>query len=91
MVAQLINEAAFLIGAGHATAADVDKGLELGVNHPRGPFEWSERMGVRQVVSILDALHDELGEERYRVAPLLRRSLAVGAPIRELAGSPRAD
>ena len=47
VVAQLINEAAFLVGAGHATAADVDKGLELGVNHPRGPFEWSERMGVR--------------------------------------------
>ena len=91
VVAQLINEAAFLVGAGHATAADVDKGLELGVNHPRGPFEWSERMGVRQVVSILDALHDELGEERYRVAPVLRRSLAVGAPIRELAGSPGAD
>ena len=91
VVAQLINEAAFLIGAGHATAADVDEGLELGVNHPRGPVEWSERLGVRHVVSILDALHSELGEERYRVAPLLRRSLAVGAPIRELAGSPRAD
>jgi 3-hydroxybutyryl-CoA dehydrogenase len=90
VVAQLVNESAFLIGEGHASADDVDKGLELGVNHPRGPVEWSELIGLGQVVSILDALHDELGEERYRVAPLLRRSLAVGLPMRKVVGlSPR--
>ena len=78
VVGQLINEAAFLIGEGNGSPADVDAGMELGVNHPRGPVAWSRQIGVEHVVSILDALHHELGEERYRVAPILRTSLALG-------------
>jgi 3-hydroxybutyryl-CoA dehydrogenase len=78
IVCQLINEAAFLIGAGNATPEDVDAGMELGVNHPRGPVAWSKEIGVEHIVSVLDALRRELGEERYRVAPLLRRRLATG-------------
>ncbi len=81
VVAQLINEAAFLIGQGDATPEDVDAGMRLGVNHPRGPIAWSAALGLPHVVAILDALHRELGEERYRVAPLLRRRLAVGADL----------
>jgi 3-hydroxybutyryl-CoA dehydrogenase len=79
IVCQLINEAAFLIEAGNGTADDVDAGMELGVNHPRGPVAWSREIGVDQVVATLDALNRELGEPRYRVAPLLRRRLAIGA------------
>jgi 3-hydroxybutyryl-CoA dehydrogenase len=78
IVASLINEAAFLIGEGNGTPADVDAGLTLGLNHPRGPAEWSRAIGLPHVVAILDALRRELGEERYRVAPLLRRRLALG-------------
>jgi 3-hydroxybutyryl-CoA dehydrogenase len=81
VVAQLINEAAFLVGQGDATPQDVDAGMRLGVNHPRGPIAWSTALGLPHVVAILDALHRELGEERYRVAPLLRRRLAVGADL----------
>jgi len=81
IVCQLVNEAAFLIGEGNATAQDVDAGMELGVNHPRGPIAWSQAIGLDHVVSVLDALHDELGEERYRVAPLLRRQAALGRPL----------
>jgi 3-hydroxybutyryl-CoA dehydrogenase len=79
IVAQLINEAAFLIGEGNGTPEDVDAGLELGLSHPRGPVAWSRVIGLPHVVAVLDALHRELGEERYRVAPLLRRRLALGA------------
>ncbi|HET9720007.1 MAG TPA: 3-hydroxyacyl-CoA dehydrogenase NAD-binding domain-containing protein [Solirubrobacteraceae bacterium] len=79
VVAQLINEAAFLIGEGNGTPQDVDAGLELGLSHPRGPVAWSRAIGLAHVVAVLDALHRELGEERYRVAPLLRRRIAVGA------------
>lgn len=79
VVSQLINEAAFLIGEGNGLPQDVDAGLELGLSHPRGPVAWSRQIGLSHVVSVLDALHRELGEERYRVAPLLRRRLAVGA------------
>ncbi|MCK9249520.1 MAG: 3-hydroxyacyl-CoA dehydrogenase NAD-binding domain-containing protein [Solirubrobacteraceae bacterium] len=81
IVAQLINEAAFLIGEGNGTPEDVDAGLRLGVNHPQGPVAWADRLGVAHVVAILDALHRELGEPRYRVAPLLRRRLAVGGGL----------
>jgi 3-hydroxybutyryl-CoA dehydrogenase len=78
IVAQLINEAAFLIGEGNGEPEDVDAGLELGMSHPRGPVAWSRLVGLEHVVAVLDALHRELGEERYRVAPLLRRRLALG-------------
>ena len=69
IASQLVNEAAFAIGEGVGTAADVDTGMKLGLNHPRGPVEWGRAIGTDHAVSILDALR----EERYRVAPLLRR------------------
>jgi 3-hydroxybutyryl-CoA dehydrogenase len=78
IVSQLINEAAFLIGEGNGSVTDVDAGMELGVNHPRGPISWSRQIGLEHVVAILDALARELGEGRYRVAPLLRHGVAVG-------------
>lgn len=78
IVCQLINEAAFLLAAGLGTAEDVDAGMELGVSHPRGPIAWSQRLGNQHTVAVLDALHRELGDPRYRVAPPLRRALALG-------------
>jgi 3-hydroxybutyryl-CoA dehydrogenase len=73
IVAQLVNEACFAVGEGVGTRADVDVGMVLGLNHPRGPFAWCEAIGPEHVLAILDALRIELGEERYRAAPLLRR------------------
>jgi 3-hydroxybutyryl-CoA dehydrogenase len=69
VVSQLVNEAAFAIGEGVGSAGDVDEGLMLGMNHPRGPVDWSRHIGLDHVVATLDSLR----EERYRVAPLLRR------------------
>jgi 3-hydroxybutyryl-CoA dehydrogenase len=79
IVCQLINEAAFLVGEGNGAPADVDTGMELGVNHPRGPVAWSREIGLAHVVAVLEGLHRELGEERYRVAPLLQLGVAIGA------------
>jgi len=76
IVCQLVNEACFAVGEGVGTAQDVDDGMVLGLNHPRGPFAWLEAIGAAHVLAVLDALRAELGEERYRAAPLLRR-LAV--------------
>jgi 3-hydroxybutyryl-CoA dehydrogenase len=76
VVCQLVNEAAFAIGEGVGSADDVDTGLTLGLNHPRGPVAWSRELGVEHVVAVLDGLWDHYREERYRVAPLLRRAVA---------------
>jgi 3-hydroxybutyryl-CoA dehydrogenase len=73
MVAQVINESFFALGEGVGSEADIDDGMVLGMNHPRGPFAWAEAIGVKHVLAILDALREELGEERYRAAPALRR------------------
>ena len=82
IVAQLVNEACFAVAEGVGAPADVDAGMVLGLNHPRGPLEWGDLLGLEHVLAILDALRSELGEERYRAAPLLRRAVAQGRPLR---------
>jgi 3-hydroxybutyryl-CoA dehydrogenase len=74
IVCQLVNEAYFAIGEGVGSATDVDAGLTLGLNHPRGPVEWAEAIGLDHVMAVLDGLWSERREERYRPAPLLRRA-----------------
>jgi 3-hydroxybutyryl-CoA dehydrogenase len=78
IVCQLVNEAAFALGKGIGTAEDIDTAMKLGFNYPRGPLEWSAEIGYPRVLAVLDALHRELGEERYRAAPWLRRMAASG-------------
>ncbi len=78
IVCQLVNEAAFAVGEGVGSAADVDAGLKLGLNHPRGPVEWGNRIGLAHVLAIVDGLFEELHDPRYRAAPLLRRAVATG-------------
>jgi len=72
VVCQLVNEAAFALGEGVGTAADIDAGMVLGLNHPRGPLAWADTIGLDHVLGVLDALADERREDRYRAAPLLR-------------------
>lgn len=74
----LINEAAFALEEGIASAADIDTAMRLGLNYPAGPIEWSSRLGLETVVTTLDGLHAYYGEDRYRVAPRLRRALHAG-------------
>jgi len=73
IVCQLVNEACFAVAEGVGTAEDIDAGMVLGLNHPRGPFAWLRSIGPAHVLAVLDALRLELGEERYRAAPMLRR------------------
>jgi len=73
IVCQLINESAFALGEGVGNAADIDVGMKLGMNHPRGPLEWADMIGLDHVLTVLEALSEEYREERYRPAPALRR------------------
>jgi 3-hydroxyacyl-CoA dehydrogenase len=77
IVCQLINEACFAVGEGVGTPEDLDTALRLGFNHPRGPFQWLEEIGPERVLAVLASLGSELGEERYRAAPYLRRLAAA--------------
>jgi 3-hydroxybutyryl-CoA dehydrogenase len=73
IVCQVINECAFALGEGVGSAQDIDAGMTLGMNYPHGPFAWADAIGQEHVVATLDALWQEYREERYRMAPALRR------------------
>jgi 3-hydroxybutyryl-CoA dehydrogenase len=73
IVCQVINECAFALGEGVGSAQDIDTGMTLGMNYPRGPLAWAHAIGVEHVTATLDALWQEYREERYRMAPALRR------------------
>jgi 3-hydroxybutyryl-CoA dehydrogenase len=78
IVSQLVNEAAFALQKGIGSPADIDTAMRLGFNYPHGPLEWGDAIGLDHVLAVLDALLYELGEERYRASPLLRRMVANG-------------
>ena len=78
MVCQVINESAFALGEGVGSAEGIDTGIVYGMNYPRGVLAWADEIGLDHVLSVLDALHEELGEERYRTAPALRRLALAG-------------
>lgn len=73
IVCALANEAAFAEGEGVAEAETIDRAMQLGTNYPFGPLAWAKNIGYAKIVAVLDHLYREYGEERYRVAPRLRR------------------
>jgi 3-hydroxybutyryl-CoA dehydrogenase len=85
IICQVINESAFALGEEVGSASDIDAGMMLGLNYPRGILAWADRIGIDQVLAVLDALYDERREERYRAAPLLRR-LALSGRLGEQTG-----
>jgi 3-hydroxybutyryl-CoA dehydrogenase len=82
IVCQLVNESAFALGEGVGSAEDIDTGMVLGLNHPRGPLEWADEIGLDHVLHVLDGLWRERREERYRAAPALRRLALSGGSFR---------
>ncbi len=78
IVCQLVNEAAFALGEGVGSADDIDAGMVLGLNHPRGPLAWGDAIGLDHVLAVLDALRAERGDPAYRAAPLLRELVLTG-------------
>jgi 3-hydroxybutyryl-CoA dehydrogenase len=71
------NEAFAMLEAGIASAEDIDKALKLGLNHPMGPFELVDLVGLDVRLSILDYLHSTLGE-KYKPNPLIKKLVAEG-------------
>jgi len=74
----LLNEACYGLYEGLGTAADIDTGVRLGLNHPMGPLELADLIGLDTVLAIATVLHQELGDDKYRPCPLLRQYVAAG-------------
>jgi 3-hydroxybutyryl-CoA dehydrogenase len=74
----MINEAIFCVMEGVATPEAVDTVMKLGMNHPLGPLALADLIGLDVCLAILEVLHRDLGDDKYRPCPLLRRMVAAG-------------
>ncbi len=74
----MINEAIFCVMEGVATPDAVDQVMKLGMHHPLGPLALADLIGLDVCLAILEVLHDGLGDDKYRPAPLLRKMVAAG-------------
>ena len=74
----LINEAAYCVMEGVATPEAVDAVMKLGMNHPMGPLELADFIGLDVCLDILSVLQESLGDPKYRACPLLKKYVAAG-------------
>ncbi|MEO0073276.1 MAG: 3-hydroxybutyryl-CoA dehydrogenase [candidate division WOR-3 bacterium] len=74
----MINEAIFCLETGVADARSIDEVMKLGMNHPMGPLALADLIGLDVCLAILEVLHRDLGDPKYRPCPLLRRMVAAG-------------
>jgi 3-hydroxybutyryl-CoA dehydrogenase len=74
----MINEACYALMEGVSTRDGIDEIMKLGCNHPMGPLQLADFIGLDVCLSILNVLHEGLGDPKYRACPLLRRMVAAG-------------
>jgi 3-hydroxybutyryl-CoA dehydrogenase len=78
MLVPFLNEACFALQEGLGTPEDIDLGAKLGLNHPMGPLELADLIGLDTLLSIAEMLHREFGDDKYRPPTLLRNLVAAG-------------
>lgn len=78
MLIPFLNEACFVLQEGIGTAEDIDQGAKLGLNHPMGPLALADLVGLDTCLFIAEVLHRDLGDDKYRPAPILRQYVDAG-------------
>lgn len=73
VICMIINEAYFTAQEGTASREDIDMAMKLGTNYPYGPFEWCQRIGIKHVYEVLEAVYEDTHDERYKICPMLKR------------------
>ncbi|MCI0751871.1 MAG: 3-hydroxyacyl-CoA dehydrogenase family protein [Flammeovirgaceae bacterium] len=79
VICMIINEAYYTVQEGTASREDIDLAMKLGTNYPYGPFEWCQRIGVRHVYEVLDAMYEDTRDERYKICSLLKKEFLMKA------------
>jgi 3-hydroxybutyryl-CoA dehydrogenase len=74
----MLCEACFALQEGVASPEDIDTGAKLGLNHPMGPLELADLIGLDTVLAIADVMHREMGDDKYRAPVVLRNAVAAG-------------
>ncbi|GAB1448291.1 MAG: 3-hydroxyacyl-CoA dehydrogenase family protein [Bacteroidia bacterium] len=81
----IINEACYTLQEGTAGLKDIDTAMKLGTNYPGGPFEWADRIGIKHVYEILEAVYQDTHDERYKICPLLKTHYLKGLTFYSIA------
>ncbi len=78
LLAPMLNEAAFALMEGVGSREDIDRAMKLGTRHPMGPLELADLIGLDVLLALMEVLHQEFGDSKYRPCPLLRRMVESG-------------
>jgi len=78
LIAPFLNEATFLLQEGVASKEDIDESVRLGLNHPMGPFQLMDLVGLDVILHEISTIHQKTGDSKYRPSQLLKKMVAAG-------------
>jgi 3-hydroxybutyryl-CoA dehydrogenase len=78
LLLSMINEAFFVLAEGDIQPTEIDQGMKLGCNHPIGPLALADLIGLDVLLAVMQTIHDEFADSKYRPCPLLKEMVAAG-------------